>query len=149
MSDPLNQIAEICHEQPDDALSQIEKVLLGNLVDEQNQRIAELEQQLANTAEKLRNPAAVLANILRGTIVLPDGYGRTVELEQQLAAARRDQERWRKLEQWYAACHFYPEKELDLDEGIALIFIAPKSLRISADLGATIDAAIAARESGK
>ena len=59
---------------------------------------------------------------------------------QQVGADALDADRYRRLKEWFASANFFPE-EMDLDPGVALIFIAPLGLEVSADLDSTIDGA--------
>ena len=63
-----------------------------------------------------------------------------------LAEARRDSVRIDALQEFYEVAHFNPP-EMDLGEGIALIFLLPKGSTVNASLRGTIDAAIADQQS--
>jgi len=59
----------------------------------------------------------------------------------EIAEAVRDAARFHALERFYTAANFRPE-DVDLGEGVALIFILPKGSSVSGNLGRTIDAAM-------
>jgi hypothetical protein len=53
------------------------------------------------------------------------------------ASGETEADLWRKLKPLYYSAHFFPQ-DMDLPEGVALIFMAPKGTRVSADLDATV-----------
>ena len=59
----------------------------------------------------------------------------------------RDAARYRRLKEWFASANFYPE-DMDLGPCVALIFVAPAGLEVSADLDATIDSAASPKTNG-